>query len=184
MPRVNLLPWRDEQRRRRQQRFLLCIGIAVLAGGLGVYGARYAIQGMVAEQRFRNEMLRTEVGRLDRQVEELQRLESRREHLLARMGTIVELQRMRPLVVRLFDELVEMLPAGVQLLEVAQDGDRIVLDGLAESSSRVAALMRNIDSSQWLRSPRLVLVESASEEASGSARFTIVMEQALHNRGS
>ena len=131
MPRVNLLPWRDEQRRRRQQRFLLCIGIAVVAGGLGVYAARYAIQAMVAEQRVRNEMLRTEVERLDRQVEELQRLESRKAHLLARMDTIAELQRMRPLAVRLFDELVEMLPAGVQLLEVVQDVDRIVLSNAA-----------------------------------------------------
>ena len=184
MPRVNLLPWRDEQRRARQQRFLLAICGAVLAGLLSVYAARFAVQTLLAEQHARNDVLRTEAERFDRRMEELERIESRRQYLSARMRTIVEFQRTRPRVVRLFDELVEILPAGVQLLEVRQDGSHIVLHGLAESSSRVAALMRNIDASRWLRAPRLELVESASEGASRSARFAIVMEQAPMNEGS
>ena len=184
MPRVNLLPWRDEQRRARQQRFLLAICAAVLAGVLTVSAARFAVQTLHAEQRARNDVLRTEAARFDRRVEEFERLESRRAYLLARMHTIVELQRTRPRVVRLFDELVEILPAGVQLLEVRQEGSRIVLHGLAESSSRVAVLMRNIDASQWLQAPRLELVESASEGVSRSARFAIVMEQTPMNGGS
>ena len=182
--RVNLLPWREEQRRKRQQRFLLAISAAVLAGMLAVFAARFAVQDALAEQRTRNDLLRTEVERLDRQVAELERLQSRREHLLTRMRTIVELQVTRPLVVRLLDELVEILPAGVQLLEVRQDGNRIVLDGLAESSSRVAALMRNIDGSAWLQAPRLELVEAASEGVARSARFTIVMEQGSKDEGT
>ena len=184
MPRVNLLPWREEQRRKRQQRFLLAISAAVLAGVLAVYAARFAVQDALAEQRARNDLLRTEVERLDRRVAEIERLEVRREHLLTRMRTIVALQGTRPLVVRLFDELVEILPAGVQLLEVRQDGNRIVLDGLAESSSRVAALMRNIDGSAWLQAPRLELVEAASEGVARSARFTIVMEQGSKDEGT
>ena len=176
--RVNLLPWREEQRRKRQQRFLFALCIAVFAGGACVYATKLTVQGMLADQRARNQTIRHEIERLDRRLEELARLESRRERLLARMRIIVELQRTRPLVVHLFDELVEILPAGVQLAAVDQEGDRIVLDGLAESSSRVAALMLNIDASRWLQAPRLELVESAAGGVVRGARFTIVMEQA------
>lgn len=178
MPSVNLLPWREEQRRKRRQRFLFALCISVLAGAGAVYATKLTVQGLLAEQQARNRTLRGEIGLLDGQLEELARLESRRNRLLARMRIIVELQRSRPLAVHLLDELVEILPAGVQLVEVAQNGNRVVIKGLAESNSRVAALMRNIDSSQWLRAPRLELAEAAAEGAVRSVRFTLAMEQA------
>lgn len=178
MPRVNLLPWREEQRRKRQQRFMVALCIAVVVGGACVYATKLTVQDLLADQRARNQTIRAEIERLDHRLEELARLADRRERLLARMRIIVELQRTRPRVVRLFDELVEILPAGVQLVEVDQAGDRIVLDGLAESSSRVAALMRNVDASRWLQQPRLELVETAGEGVAGGAWFTIVTEQA------
>lgn len=177
MPAVNLLPWREEQRRRRQQRFLFALCIAVLAGAGAVYAARLTVQGLLADQQARNRVLHHEIEILDDRLEELARLESRRDQLLARMQVIAELQRSRPLAVQLFHELVEILPAGVQLVDVAQTGNRIVLEGMAESNSSVAALMRNIDSSRWLQAPRLELVESAADGAVRSARFTIAMEQ-------
>ena len=178
MPAVNLLPWREEQRRKRQRRFLFALCAAVLAGGSVVYAARLTVQGLLADQQARNRAMHSEIELIDGQVEELVRLESRRDQLLKRMRIIAEMQRSRSRAVRLFDELVEILPAGVQLVEVAQNGDRVVLVGLAESNSRVAALMRNIEASPWLQAPRLELVETAAEGGVRSARFTIAMEQA------
>lgn len=177
MPAVNLLPWREEQRRKRQRRFLFALCVAALAGGTAVYAASLAVQGLLADQQARNRAIRSEIELMDGELEELTRLESRRDQLLTRMRIIVEMQRARPRAVHLFDELVEILPAGVQLVEVAQNGDRVVLVGLAESNSRVAALMRNIESSPWLRTPRLELVETDAEGGVRSARFTIAMEQ-------
>ena len=178
MPSINLLPWREEQRRRRQRRFLSALCAAALAGAGAVYAGKLTVQGLLADQLARNRTLGQEIELLDEQLEELARLESRRDRLLARMRTVAELERSRSLAVRLFHELVEVLPAGVQLVEVTQDGDRIVIEGMAESNSRVAALMRNIDASRWLRAPRLELVESAADGAVRSARFTIAVEQA------
>ena len=178
MPAVNLLPWREDQRRKRQRRFLFALGAAVLAGGTTVYAARLTVQGLLADQHARNRAIRNEIELIDVHLEELTRIESRRDQLLTRMRIIVEMQRSRPRTVHLFDELVEILPAGVQLVEVAQNGHRVVLVGLAESNSRVAALIRNIESSPWLQAPRLELVETAAEGGVRSARFTIAMEQA------
>lgn len=177
MPAVNLLPWREEQRRRRQQRFLFALCAAVLVGGIAVYAARLTVQGLLEDQQARNRAIRSEVELIEGQLVELTRLESRRNQLLTRMRIIVEMQRSRPRAVRLFDELVEILPAGVQLVEVAQNGNRVVLVGLAESNSRVAALMRNIEVSPWLQAPRLERVETAAEGGMRRARFTIAMEQ-------
>ena len=178
MPRVNLLPWREEQRRKRQQRFVLALCIAVCTGGLAVYIAKQSFQDLLEEQRARNDVLRAEIASLDLRIEQLVRLESHRDRLLARLRKVVELQRARMLVVHLFDELVEIRPAGVQLAEVEQNGNRVVLNGVAESSSRVAALMRNIDASRWLRVPRLELVETAADGVASRTNFTIVLEQA------
>ena len=183
MPAVNLLPWREEQRRKRRRRFVCALCVAVLAGAGAVQAAKLAVQGLLADQHARNRTLRDEIELLDGELEELARLESRREQLLARARVIVELQRSRPLAVRLFDELVEVLPAGVQLVEVVQNGNHIVLKGMAESNSRVAALMHNINASRWLRAPRLELVESAADGAVRSARFTIGMEQVAPGGG-
>ena len=179
MPAVNLLPWREEQRRKRQRRFLFALCAAVLTGAVAVYAARLTVQGLLAEQQARNRALRDEIAILDGQLEELARLEARRDRLLARTRVIAGLQLSRPLAARLFHELVEVLPAGVQLVEVAQDGNLIVIEGMAESSSRVAVLTRNIDASRWLEAPRIELVESADGGAAGSARFTLVVEQTM-----
>ncbi len=182
MPRVNLLPWREERRRRRQRQFLAVLCFTILAGGAAALAARLAVQGLLAEQRDRNRTILNEIELLDVQLAELAQLEIRRNHLLARLKILVELRHARPLAVRMFDELVEVVPAGVQLVEVARNGDRIVLDGLAESSGRVAALMRNIDASQWFLTPRLEVVEVDPEGAVKRARFTISMEQAASLR--
>lgn len=177
MPAVNLLPWREEQRRKRQQRFLFGLCAAILAGATVVYAVRLTVQGLLADQQARNRAIRSEIELIDGQLEELTWIESRRDQLLTRMQIIVEMQHSRPRAVHLFHELMEILPAGVQLVEVAQNGNRVVLVGLAESNSRVAALMRNIEVSPWLQAPRLELVETAAEGGVRSARFTIAMEQ-------
>ncbi len=177
MPAVNLLPWREEQRRKRKQRFLFGLCAAILAGATVVYAVRLTVQGLLADQQARNRAIRSEIELIDGQLEELTWIESRRDQLLTRMQIIVEMQHSRPRAVHLFHELMEILPAGVQLVEVAQNGNRVVLVGLAESNSRVAALMRNIEVSPWLQAPRLELVETAAEGGVRSARFTIAMEQ-------
>ena len=175
--RVNLLPWREEQRRRRQQGFLLAVCVAALAGGIVVYSAKLTVQARLAEQRARNDMIRGEIAGLDRRVEEIEFLEARKNRLLARMRVIVELQHSSAKTVPLFDELVQVLPTGARLMEIEQTGDRIVLEGVVESSSRVAALMRNIDASTGLRNPGLELVETAADGSARNVHFTIFADQ-------
>jgi type IV pilus assembly protein PilN len=177
MPRINLLPWRAELRQRRKKEFLVGLaGCLIVAAGV-VYLSKLTVQGWTNAQHARNQILRDEIAALDKQIEEINSLETQRSRLLARMQVITQLQRSRPEVVHLFDELVTAIPEGVHLLEVAQQGSRIEMRGSAQSSTRVSALMRNIDESEWLRAPGLEGVEFVSTGAERNAQFKVFAEQ-------
>jgi type IV pilus assembly protein PilN len=162
MPRINLLPWRAELRQKRKQEFLVALLGAVIVGAALVYASKLTMQGWVSNQMERNATLKSEIADLDKQIAEITGLENQRERLLARMRVIDQLQRSRPEVVHLFDELVNAVPEGVHFTEVKQTSNRIELAGQAQSSTRVSTLMRNIDGSEFLRNPGLDVVETKS----------------------
>lgn len=177
MPRINLLPWRTELRQRRKKEFFVALAGTLLVGAAVVYASKLTVQGWTSAQRDRNQILRTEITELDKQIAEITGLESQRERLLARMQVITQLQRSRPEIVHLFDELVNTIPEGVNLIEVVQQGDRINLRGTAQSSTRVSALMRNIDGSEWLRNPGLDVVETVTSGVDRNAQFRLFAQQ-------
>lgn len=177
MPKINLLPWRAELRQKRKQEFFVALLGAVIVGSALVYLSKLTVQGWTTSQRARNEILRKEITVLDKQIEEIKGLESQRERLLARMRVIDQLQRSRPEVVHLFDEIVKAVPEGVSLTDVVQQGARIELRGIAQSSTRVSALMRNIDSSQWMKDPSLDVVETVAAGTDKNSKFKVFAQQ-------
>jgi len=167
MPRINLLPWRDQQRRERRISFYVALGAA--AGlALVVAFASYLLFGqMIDAQEARNARLHAEIRVLDKQIEEINDLEQQKQNFISRMQIIEKLQRSRPEVVHLFDQLVKVMPDGTYLTSVKQTGNALKLQGVAQSSTRVSTLMRNIADSQWLRDPELEVVET-KKDAVGS----------------
>jgi type IV pilus assembly protein PilN len=177
MPRINLLPWRAELRQRRKKEFLVAMaGSLAVAVGV-VYLSKLTVQGWTSAQQGRNEVLRNEIVALDKQIQEISGLESQRDRLVARMQVITQLQRSRPEVVHLFDELVNAMPEGVYLTAVTQQGTRIEVTGNAQSSTRVSALMRNIDDSSWLKAPGLEGVDFVTAGSERNAQFRVFAEQ-------
>jgi type IV pilus assembly protein PilN len=176
MPRINLLPWRDTQRRDRRVRFYGALIAALVAAG-GVAGVSYLMFGsMIDAQEQRNARLRVEIKVLDKEIEEINDLESQKQRFISRMEVIDKLQRARPEVVHLFDELVKAMPDGTYLTAVKQTDSKLRLEGMAQSSTRVSTLMRNIAASQWLRNPELEVVETKKDSAAGS-NFVLDAEQ-------
>ncbi len=159
MPRINLLPWRAELQTRRRNQFFIGLGVAVGAAALAVLASNLVMNGIIDNQADRNNLLKAEITSLDKRIEEILDLETKKDRLLARMEIIEQLQRSRPEEVHLFDELVKTLPDGVRLTEVKQTGSRLEIKGSAESNTRVSAFMRNIDKSKWLAKPDLQVVE-------------------------
>ncbi|MFU8894971.1 MAG: PilN domain-containing protein [Gammaproteobacteria bacterium] len=183
MHRINLLPWRAELRKERQKNFAISAVVAVLAGVLIMWSVNAFLQGRIDHQNARNQRLQQEIAVLDEQIKEIRNLRLRKDRLLLRMEAIDELQRARPEVARLFDEIVRVMPDGVYLTEFTQRGRSLLFKGVAESSTRVSTLMRNIAASQTMADPRLQVVQSgqrgtAQAGAGRRADFTLAARQA------
>ena len=181
MPRINLLPWREELRQKRKKDFFAAVVGAVLLGGLLTYGSKWMVGQWIANQQARNNVLVAEIAELDRQIEEIRGLENQKDRLLARMQIIEALQKSRPVVVHLFDEIVKALPEGMHLTEINQTGNRVQLTGLAQSSTRVATLMRNIEASEWIDDPQLGGIETVGDGAARSSQFRVTARQVAND---
>ena len=176
MPRINLLPWREAQRKERKLAFLVALGVATLAAGVTAFAAYLMYGSMIEAQERRNSELRVAIKKLDKEIEEINSLESAKQKFIARMEIIEKLQRSRPEIVHVFDEIVRTLPEGVYLTSVKQNGMRLKFEGIAQSSTRVSSFMRNIDGSQWLRNPELEVVQTSKGSGPGSS-FTLTADQ-------
>ncbi|HWX68997.1 MAG TPA: PilN domain-containing protein [Steroidobacteraceae bacterium] len=176
MPRINLLPWREAQRKDRKLAFLVALGVAALAAGVTAFAAFLLYGSMIEGQQRRNNELRAAIKTLDKEIEEINSLESAKQKFIARMEIIEKLQRSRPEIVHVFDEIVHSLPEGVYLTSVKQNGMRLKFEGIAQSSTRVSSFMRNIDGSQWLRNPELEVVQTSKGSGPGSS-FTLTADQ-------
>ncbi len=175
MPRINLLPWRDELRTQRRNQFYAAMGGAFGVAALVVLIGVLIMDMIIDAQRDRNQYLKYEIAALDARIKEIIDLEEKKDKLVARMEIIEELQQSRPEVVHVFEELVYTLPDGVYLQSIKQQGQRIEIKGSAESNTRVSALMRNIDKSEWLENPQLEIVEVKKKRGAESrlSEFTV-----------
>ena len=176
MPRINLLPWREVERKRKRQEFAVAAGAALLLALLVGFVLRWQYGMIIDNQNERNEYLKQQIAEVDKQIVEILDLEQQKQRLQARIQVIEQLQRSRPEVVHLFDQMVRLLPDGVYLTSIKQTDRKIQIKGVAESSTRVSAFMRNIDGSEWLKDPSLEIVETKGAGDNG-ANFTLYAGQ-------
>jgi type IV pilus assembly protein PilN len=172
---INLLPHREERRKRARQHFF------VVAGGTGVLGVLvvglmhtfYAAK--IETQTDRNRFLKSEIVKLDKDIAEIKKLRDEIQALLARKQVIETLQADRAQTVHLLDELVRQMPDGVYLKSVLQKGLRVNLVGYAQSNARVSTLMRNIEASPWLEKPELIEVRAANVDKKRVSEFNLFL---------
>lgn len=169
MHRINLLPWRAELRKERQKNFAVATVGAIVFGLLIMWAVNTFLQSRIDYQNSRNQRLEQEIAVLDEQIKEIRNLRLRKDRLLLRMAAIDELQRARPEVAHLFDEIVKVMPEGVYLTEFTQSGRSLLFKGVAESSTRVSTLMRNIASASSMTDPRLQVVQSGQQQRGRTA---------------
>lgn len=162
MPRINLLPWREELRAERQREFGIHAGVASLLAAVTIGAAYFQVQGLIAHQDNRNGFLKNEISAVEKRIEEIRTMQELKQQLLNRTQVIEQLQQSRPDIVHLFDELVRTLPPGVFLTGVTQKANNLEIEGVADASGSVSLYMRNIEASDYLASPQLVFIENKS----------------------
>jgi type IV pilus assembly protein PilN len=176
--RLNLLPHREQKRQARRRQFVsLSIGLVVLALAVVALG-HVVLANQIETQNSRNELLKTEIAKLDAQIKEIDKLREQTLALLSRKQIVETLQTNRTEAVHLIDQIVRQLPDGIYLRSVKQADTRVTLVGFAQSNARVSTLMRNIESSPWLSGPALVEIKSAQLPNNGGRvnEFTLNLQ--------
>jgi len=176
MARINLLPWREWEREKRKQEFLVNLALVLLGAGLVVFAWGWQLDGAIEQQNARNQVLSSEIAQLDEKIKEISTLRREREELLSRMRVIQDLQGNRPVIVRVFDELVRTMSKGVYYEELSMSGRDLAVAGTAESNNRISSLMRNLDTSGWFANPNLKSIKEASTNSQAS-RFDLTFVQ-------
>ena len=160
--KINLLPHREERRKRARTHFAVLAGMTA-ALGLAVVAAVWLFySGRISNQEDRNRFMKSEIAKLDKEIDEIKEVKDKIQALLARKQVIETLQTDRVQTVYLLDELVRQMPEGVFLKSVRQRGAGVAMIGYAQSNARVSTLMRNIESSPWLSNPNLVEIKAAT----------------------
>lgn len=160
---INLLPHREAARKRQKDQFFTQLGLSALLGGV-VCGAVFTwYQGQISAQQDRNAFLQAEITRLDAEIKDIAGLQREIASLRARQTAVEDLQGDRNIPVHLLDELVTQLPDGIYLRSMKQEGQSVLLNGVAQSQERVSDLLRNLaNNSPWLVRPELIEIVSSS----------------------
>jgi type IV pilus assembly protein PilN len=154
--RINLLPHREMKREQRKKDFLRLAGLVAISGAAVVLLVGLVINQRIATQQARNDFISAENQKLDAEIAEIKTLREDIAALKARQEAVENLQRDRTAPVRLLDELVRLIPDGVYLRQLKQEGARVALFGHAQSNERVAELLRNLaERSPLLERPEL-----------------------------
>ena len=165
MIRINLLPHRAEKRKRRQVQFFSLLGVAVALGAVAVVVGYGVIQAREVFQDKRNEYLKAEIVKLDKQIEDIKRLREQTKALMDRKDEVEKLQSTRSDVVHLLDQVLRILPEGVSLKSLKQTGNKIAITGVAQTNARISTLMRAIEASAFLDSPFLIEIRGSTSGA-------------------
>lgn len=167
MARINLLPWRAERRKLREREFYMMLAASAVAAILVVFGVVYWMGERIENQNTRNAYLTAQIKGLDEKIEKIKELENTKSRLLARKQIIEDLQSNRSQMVHLFDQLAKTIPEGARLTSLKQAGEQLILEGVAESSTRVATYMRRIEASPQFGRTDLSKIEN-KETAPGT----------------
>ena len=173
MANINLLPWREERRQEKQRQFLSVLGLIAILG-VAVMALVYTYyDAQLSAQRERNKFLQVEIRKLDSKIKEIETLEKERLQLVERMNLIQDLQKSRPQVVHVFDEIVATMPEGINLLSLARKGEELIFDGIAESGPRISKFMRNLETSKWLKLEKLDAIDDDKESGANRKSFIL-----------
>lgn len=171
---INLLPYREERRKRRKQNFFASLGLA-LAVGVGIAAMGWVLlQSMIDHQQARNSFLQAQIGLLDGQIKDIAALREEINALTLRQKAVEALQAERNMPVNLLNDLARLTPEGIYLIGLKQSGNSIALTGYAQTQERVSEYLRNIGrDGQWIERPDLqeIKVTNVTTNAKNAKRL-------------
>lgn len=173
MIRINLLPHRQIRRAERQRQFNLMLAATVIAAALIAFMVQTVISARIDAQLNRNTRLDAAIANLDKEIAAIKDLKQQISSVLERKQIVENLQSDRSQAVILLDEITRQLPEGLFLTSIKQQGNIIELDGVADTNARIATLVRNLSTSQWMESPRLIEIKAVTANNQRQNQFKL-----------
>ena len=160
LTRINLLPYREEIKQRKQQQFKVLM-LGAFAVGLGLAAATYlGIDSAISNQEGRNNFLQTEIDRLDRELGEIDKLQQEKEAFLAKKLKVEELQEKRYQAAYILDSLNALTPDNTYLTALeAESATSYKISGHAISDNKIAVMMRSLPSTGIFLQPELLSIK-------------------------
>ena len=171
MARINLLPWREEQRKERQRRFLSTLLGTVILGFVLVFLILVVFDQKINHQQLRNDVVKKEIQKLEQRIKRIDELERTRSRLISRKQVIERLQASRSMTVELLDNLAKSIPMGVTLTTIRQQGSRLELTGSSQSNARVSAYLRELETNTLFLNPQLGFVRTAERATTATEPY-------------
>jgi len=168
MTDINLLPWREKRREEKKRGFIILLMLGVAMACLVTFGIYYYSTELILEQTARNQRLKDKITIYENRIKEISGLKKLRQALVSRMMVVQNLQVTRTLTVRLFDEVIKIMPDGAYLTHIDRVKDKITVKGFAESNTNISEMMRKIEASSWIQHPQLTEIKK-SEDGSKDA---------------
>ena len=159
MARINLLPWREEERERKNKEFITQVVAVILFSLLAAFAVWSFFNYELEQQQQANELIRTANISLDADLKQIEGLEQRRDDIISRMRVIQELQGRRPVPVRIWDDIARAIPASMYLTNMKREGDVITFTGRADNPNVVSSLVRNLNASAWMENSKLKYIQ-------------------------
>jgi type IV pilus assembly protein PilN len=181
MTRINLLPWREEQRQEQKKQFVMMTMLTGILAAAIVGLIHIQMASKIDYQMSRNKFVSDEIIKVNDEIKEISELQKVRRSLIERMEVIQDLQGSRPSIVHLFTEIVSTVPNGVYLESLTQVGNNLLINGEAESNARVSTYMRNLSKSAWLKEPNLSVIEIEDITVNRISTFTLTVKQTSPN---
>ncbi|MBL4672656.1 MAG: PilN domain-containing protein [Arenicella sp.] len=177
MANINLLPWREEQRRERNKMTLVICGVMWGGACLLILAGKVFMDSRIDHQKARNAYVQSEISALSKVIREIEDLKDKRDALLSRMEVIQNLQKNRSQIVHVFDDLVSKLPNGVYYDSITKSQNSLGIKGKAQSNGRVSALMRSLDASDWFANATLKVVDVVDQNGASVSQFDVLVKE-------
>lgn len=172
--KINLLPYREEMNKRKQQQFKTLMYGAVLTGVAAVAATYLFIDNMINNQSERNTLLETSIAHLDTGLSEIQKLKQEKDAFLIKENKIEELQLKRLQAAKILDSLNEAVPGSTYLTSLdAVTADSYRLSGRTSSDNRVAAMMRAMPNTGIFKQPELLSIKKNNSHQEFTLQATL-----------
>ncbi|CKL51242.1 PilN [Neisseria meningitidis] len=172
--KINLLPYREEMNKRKQQQFKTLMYGAVLTGVAAVAATYLFIDNMINNQSERNTLLETSIAHLDTELSEIQKLKQEKDAFLIKKNKIEELQLKRLQAAKILDSLNEAVPGSTYLTSLdAVTADSYRLSGRTSRDNRVAAMMRAMPNTGIFKQPELLSIKKNNSHQEFTLQATL-----------